>query len=308
MSNKELIRAIIKGDGYEKVEKLIKSSVLYINDQHFKGTPLEVALEYFKNDPSVIISLIKKGADVNCRSCFEKALYLLPKLQCDRRMELLSLFLAHGADPNKGSQFSILHPILPIHTLTLQDSVEGVKLLLQAKAGVNILFNDRKDYTKSCLHIAVEKQNLEMVKLLIDWKADIDAIMIGCWTLYEYDPLQHKHSIFETALHIAIRKKSKDIVKYLVICGANPFIEKKEYWDDTLKESLENSWELCGNDEELKLLLDFNFLTPKDYQFLSSHLKITLKVFLLCNLRNNWKLPKDILFKIFSYSLKKYLK
>jgi len=287
-------------------------------------TPLQYAvfLDYFQFH--IVFTLIKNGANVNaihsdygchhCKteSCFQAVISLLPRIKCDR-MELLSLFLSHGADPNEqsnntsgGSVSDYVTRFTPIHSLALQNSVEGVKLLLQAKANVNAMYSyrgsdgwgDTENTLQSPLHIAVENQNLEMVQLLIECKAEINIIRNHIENrpdnVQYVDDDYPVNNIEKTALHIAIQKKSKDIVKYLVLCGANPFIEYIEGSKGI------DSWDLCGNDEELKLLLDCIF-TIKDYPLLPKDFKITLKVLLLCDLRNNWRLPKDILFKIFSH-------
>jgi len=93
-------------------------------------------------------------------------------------------------------------------------------------------------------------------------------------------------------------------MKYLLLNGANSYIKSTEFTPGKGFGKKEMTcWELCGENEELKKILEIEF-RGNDYEFLSRDLKMMVKILLLANLRNNWKLPKEILFKIFSYVIR----
>jgi len=297
-----------------------------------KTTPLHYALNY--SNPKIIFSLINHDADVNAlqtdygcqnrksQSCFQKAIQLLPKFECDPK-ELLTAFLAHGANPNEqsnntsgGMSSDYYTQYNPIHTLTRHNTLDigCLRLLLQYKANVNAPYKyygsdefSQKNTLKAPLHIAVHNKNLAMVQLLIEWQADINMKSRKLDRIMEElksNSVPIKSVLVErTPLHIAIQENSKEIVRYLVINGANPFIDYKESSSGVIVKIL-TTWELTQNEELKQLLTDIQ-ITPKDYKILHKNHKMILKILLLCNLRNNWKLPKDILFKIFSYFIQR---
>jgi len=76
-------------------------------------------------------------------------------------------------------------------------------------------------------------------------------------------------------------------------------LEKKAKFLETRKKS---TWELCEQNNALKELLDINF-TPTDFIYLQKHQKKTLITLLLCNNHSQLDLPKEILFKIFTFAI-----
>jgi len=334
---------VIRNGNEEEVNRLINASA-DINQQKNSLTPLHCALN--NHHYNIIVNLIKHGADVNAliidigwadyksETYLEKAIKSLHYFE-SKHTELLSLLLAHGANPNVQSkkenyyiedeESSIFYPI---HSLIrCSNEINALKVLLEAKANVNAIatksrsYLSSKDTTETPLHMAVMAKNLEMVKLLIEYQADVNVQRRNidnrtiereggdAWQnprLPGYVSNVINVTLLRTSLHLAIQEKSHDIVRHLILCGANPFIYYKEHTGRD-KPLIKSTWELCGDDLELIQLLDIRF-TPKDYKILPNNLKITLKILLLCDVKLNWKLPKDVLFKIFSYVIQSGVK
>jgi len=217
-------------------------------------------------------------------------------------LEILSTFLKHGADPNdKSVQLTLqltnagyAQTFNPIHSLIRHRSLPSVKLILESRANVNAMtthigpYDTEEGRKETALHMALKMADLDMTKLLLEYKADVNVICS------DYDA-----RVSQTALHIAIKAKSQIIVKCLLFHGANPFIgatlksqQKDQYLNYT-------TWQLCEENEEFLQLLNCQF-NKEDYPILSRYLREILRIIFLCNLRNRWKLPQDIIFKIFT--------
>jgi len=277
----------------------------------------------------MITTLINHGADINwtlksyschhqiSESCFQKILKKLSAFPSSDypSISLLSLLLSHGANPNEYSSSTsngmrFTEWIYPIHSLTKQNDVACVKLLLEANAKISInSYHEIEEDTyfrtrETPLHIALFHQNLEMMKLLIEWKADINIKRYDTETKKRGDEDSSLRYTQKTCLHLAIERKNPVLMKYLLLNGANSYIKSTEFTPGKGFGKKEMTcWELCGENEELKKILEIEF-RGNDYEFLSRDLKMMVKILLLANLRNNWKLPKEILFKIFSYVIR----
>jgi len=311
----------------ELVQLLLLKTSVDVNQKKYHKAPLYTALELEEVEkiPQLVTTLINYGADINLKhnfikynrydgsvivyeNCFHKFIDILPNLKCNP-LELLSYFRDHGANPNEMSIETVsggTRQYSPLHSLMVRNDIDSVKLLLNAQANVNYLLEKKAflpGYNRTTfhtvLHYAIQSMNLEMVKLLIEWKADIN---INYKTIGIEDPPStetindsstHEEEI--TCLHLAIESEEKELIRYLILMGANPFIDYKT------REKQLTTWELCGDiNEEFLQLIHFQF-APNDYLILPEQHKITLRILLLCNQRNNWNLPKDVLFKIFTY-------
>jgi DNA polymerase III delta prime subunit len=94
------------------------------------------------------------------------------------------------------------HSLTPLHSATNKDDLVMVKLLLDNGADINA----KDDYMKSTpLHSAAEKRKLEMAKLLLDNGANVNA----------------KDDYSDTPLHAAAQKNNLEMAKLLISKGAD---------------------------------------------------------------------------------------
>ena len=119
----------------------------------------------------------------------------------------------------------------------LSENVEGVSILLNAGANID----NRSDY----LHDAIEVNNLNIVKLLVNKGVDINQIAKEENGTYYYEG--------RSPLSLAVFKENADIVKFLLLHDANvnmdeePILYTAVNWYDNYKKSSINI---------IKLLLD----------------------------------------------------
>lgn len=119
----------------------------------------------------------------------------------------------------------------------LSENVEGVSILLNAGASID----NRSDY----LHDAIEVNNLNIVKLLVNKGVDINQIAKEENGTYYYEG--------RSPLSLAVFKENADIVKFLLLHDANvnmdeePILYTAVNWYDNYKKSSINI---------IKLLLD----------------------------------------------------
>jgi len=226
-----LLKAIKSGN-VELVQQLLKSS-LNINEIKGFQSILYTAVDF---GPQMITTLINHGADINwtlksyschhqiSESCFQKILKKLSAFPSSDypSISLLSLLLSHGANPNEYSSSTsngmrFTEWIYPIHSLTKQNDVACVKLLLEANAKISInSYHEIEEDTyfrtrETPLHIALFHQNLEMMKLLIEWKADINIKRYDTETKKRGDEDSSLRYTQKTCLHLAIERKKSGV-------------------------------------------------------------------------------------------------
>ncbi len=80
--------------------------------------------------------------------------------------ELVKLFLDHNSEVNEQNRYSEG----PLYAACLVGNVTGARLLLDYKADID---DDEDIFGRTALHAAVRTSNLELVKLLIERKADV---------------------------------------------------------------------------------------------------------------------------------------
>lgn len=150
--------------------------------------------------------------------------------------EIIGLFLDGGVDPNETPEREV-----PDRTPFVQFST--VTFLLEARATVDSLhvYNaDGNNYRETALHMAVKKGSLEKVKLLLDWQADINAIRnVDLISTRKIDRNRIEKIDFfyaprgvnvtnihfrETSLHLAIENKHEEMVRFLLVNGADTSI------------------------------------------------------------------------------------
>jgi ankyrin repeat protein len=134
-------------------------------------------------------------------------------------IEVVSLLLHKGADPNRGS---------PLNTAASVGQIEAIKLLLARGAKVNV-----KDEWKSPLYTAVRNKQVEAVKLLLAAGADTARPSRLLHDALDSDKLEIVKLLFKhgadintkyerkTLLHKAISDNKVDAVKLLIESRAN---------------------------------------------------------------------------------------
>ncbi|MBL6621769.1 MAG: ankyrin repeat domain-containing protein [Rickettsiales bacterium] len=86
-----------------------------------------------------------------------------------------------------------------------EDRIKNIINLIYSGADVNVQNEDGN----TALHLAVYKENKEIIKILIDYGANVNA--------------QNKDG--DTALHLAVYKENKEIITKLIDSGADPSLE-----------------------------------------------------------------------------------
>jgi len=321
---------------FEEVKALVEGGASVNHAEHSQSV-LHMALNR-NADPQLISYLIQKRAavdfvyrDYGCHhstneSCFQKVVQIL-KVLGERDSEILSLFLAEGANPDEltndssgGMRSDYNTKAYPIHSVARHGSVRSLKLLLEAKATIDHRYKHYggseygyvSNTSETALHKAIESESLEKVKLLLHWKADINAERHFVENLkrdpnkemFESDPRSDdyvsniKNVLFkQTPLHIALMRKNKDLVRCLIVNGARSSIPFTQGEGITIEKS-QTSLELCCNDEVFESALDKVFRVS-DFVYLNPEIQLSIRTFLLCDLRN-WRLPKDVIFRIIS--------
>jgi len=95
--------------------------------------------------------------------------------------------------------------ITPLRHAVSKNNLEIVRLLIESGANVNL----QDYYKRSPISDAIKNENIEMVRLLVSLGADVN--------------MQHDEKC--TPIHIAISEKSIDIVEYLLQNGASIFLK-----------------------------------------------------------------------------------
>jgi len=209
----------------------------------------------------------------------------------------------------------------PIHSVARNGSVRSLKLLLEAKATIDHRYKHYggseygyvSNTSETALHIAINSQSLEKVKLLIHWKANINAVSHFVENvkrdpqkeMFDSDPRSDDYvsnikNVLnkQTPLHAALYRKSVNIVRCLIVNGARTSIPFTQGEGDRIDKS-QTCLELCRNNVEYESALDKVFRVS-DFDYLSLEVQLSIRTFLLCDLRNNWRLPKDVIFRIIS--------
>ena len=175
------------------------------------------------------------------------------------------------------------------------NDIETVNHIINAGADIAKIEYDREgdpndlfNVGKSFLMIAVDNNNLEMLKLLVnnydnyDDKADFYTTPFkkrnrsGYLTLKEYLNEVDYNSNVETALILAVKEEKIDIVEYLLSVGADPNIQ-----DRSQKSALNYAIDK-KNEKLIDILLEDSNTNinigsppPRDEPFLETYLKIT---------------------------------
>ena len=139
------------------------------------------------------------------------------------------------------SEYSDFDPLLKLLSLIRKNKLYSLKLLLKQYSSNGYDINAADEYGTTALIFAVERGELQMVKILLDIGASPDhknqygqsvisiaaknsrlAIMIE---ILNYKPnLNSKDNLGNTGLHLAVKKNHLQIVRLILDAGGNPNI------------------------------------------------------------------------------------
>ncbi|MBF0752617.1 MULTISPECIES: ankyrin repeat domain-containing protein [unclassified Pasteurella] len=118
-----------------------------IPEKFFSGSHLEMAQAIHKNDRAKVEKLLKQGIDVNEISETNTMTYLLYSVMLENRFEIAELLLKNNANPNKVSMIlsnskKYKFYYLPLTSVSSDESIEYMKLLLKYGADPNYFYRD----------------------------------------------------------------------------------------------------------------------------------------------------------------------
>ncbi|MDE5062625.1 ankyrin repeat domain-containing protein [Wolbachia endosymbiont of Drosophila tsacasi] len=199
--------AAVKEDNLQKakecIEKIPEENISKIVNSKRQGeTPLQVAV--LKNNFEMVKLLIDNYADVNAKDYAERpVLYrCVTSRYCSAQM--VEFLINNGASTS--GKFTNGDEFFSLLAWAVQDgSPEKAEILLKHGANSDEKFSYAFQGDCTSLHVAVVRNNPEMVKVFIKYHANVNA--------------QNKQG--ETPLHLAIRFKHPKIIKLLYDNGAD---------------------------------------------------------------------------------------
>jgi ankyrin repeat protein len=216
------------------VEVLVKSKADIDLPDPDGVSPLLVAI--MNSNWDLARQLILAGADVNQWDVFGEApLYMAVDLRSridggrasidspntTTGLAIVKLLLAHGADPNMQLFFkpanargtTATRGATPLIRAANNADLEVVKLLLEQGADATVYLADRQTPIHAVLSgRATEQQSLELIRLLQKAGTDVNVIAL----------INHREEIRGgTALHYAVRKRYKEVIKLLASYGVD---------------------------------------------------------------------------------------
>jgi ankyrin repeat protein len=188
----------------------------------------------YRNDLNVVSFLWPNVKDINAKD--ENGRSALTMAINRNKVEVAQFLIEKGADVFTIDKNGNTLAYYLLNTFKSEESgVFDSKLKVLKASGLDVTLTQEKD--KTLYHLAVEKNNLELLKRISTFKIDVNA----------------KNNEGLTPLHLAAMKaKNQDILKYLIAIGA----------DKTMKTDFEESvYELAKENELLqKYSISINFL------------------------------------------------
>jgi len=254
---------------------------------------------------SIITTLLDAKADVNAErrqsdwrgSGSSSTAFEMVLSAAMQDASLLKAFLAAGANPNTESSRIVAsmrsdggmdHRVL--HTAVCSGNYDVVKTLLDARAEVNArrqekIYNERgynRDMSETSLHIACKQGDVKMSAMLLAHGADINAVRKDL-IVEELTNRTHLKSkckkvcddprdpgyvcpvrcvpVNETAMHIALERKSPSLVALLACSGTDPCVPRRK------GDSATSIEELCCGDSSLMNAVAATWPLPADNQW-----------------------------------------
>jgi hypothetical protein len=160
---------------------------------------------------------------------------------------------------------------------------------------------------RSPLQLAVEHSSLDMVLLLLSEGAkpnDVGKAIVHVASGVESPTDDPRDALYqspvrcvpvqENALHVALTRGNTDMVRALIIAGADKTTCRFYDGEEQSVESLVN-----GNPELLEALETTSEWTPETHKFFASRLREQVRAVLLVAKAKAWQLPEDALVTIF---------
>ena len=198
-----------------------------------KQTALHLAIGS-KSIPTVM-ALLEYNPDLDAKTDGGSAVLHLPNSKTSP--DLVRPIVNRGADIEIRNK----NGYTPLNRAVLQQNTELVKFFIAAKANVNVV----DSYWGGPLHVAVTRQNLDLVKLLLESGADVNLMdpvygtPLANVCIVDTTDKETKHKIIRyllqdagadinacggilgTALHAACLRDGVDIIKSLLVSGAD---------------------------------------------------------------------------------------
>ena len=162
-------------------------------------TPLLFAVKNKHHCGKIVKLLLNNGANVNDYDMYRKTALHIAVENGDKKM--IKLLLEHNADVNVKN----CNGQTPLHLAVRGRSIEIAKMLLVNGADVNDIIYDFEEYRWTALHIAVKHKDEKMIKILLDYSANVNA----------------KEDYYRTPLHVASVSHCPEIAKILLAAGAD---------------------------------------------------------------------------------------
>ena len=192
----------------EAAKFLLKNGMLVDCANATRMTPLHYAAQQGKLELAKIF--LAHGADLKAKDQNGRTvLHYADMSKSTNEIALVSLFLEAKVDPNVADKDgrAALHQVVAVEHYDDQ-LMKVVQLLVNA--GATIGTRDKKG--KTPLHLATERKHVDIVKFLLDRKADPQTV----------------DEENQTALHLAVKASNRAITQLLLEAGANPNISDKE--------------------------------------------------------------------------------
>ncbi|PAA64140.1 hypothetical protein BOX15_Mlig021145g1 [Macrostomum lignano] len=155
--------------------------------------------------PATVAYLLERGADPNIP--MPNGDFLMHKACSDSATTLLDLLLYHQADP--GCLDSQRHT--PLHRACINDLREHAEIVLKAAPD---LINQQDAFGRTALHIAVENQNIQLMKMLLERGATIDRETENGMTAIDSMMVTKNRGALKELIVYFTEKVSKDVRAY----------------------------------------------------------------------------------------------
>ncbi len=185
-------------DRLDIVELLLRQPTI---DPNFGGrfVPLTVAMRNRKIQKVPIIKKLLTHPDIDVNRVTLGLCSYTPLgflVHDNEQIELVRLLLNHGADPNIAGGAK---KTFPLHDAIMNYNLDMVKLLLECRANPNSL----DDEGNNALHLAVKTRHLKIIQHILNSEVDVN----------------HINSSDEAPLFQAIKEEQSDIVKMICKTG-----------------------------------------------------------------------------------------
>lgn len=262
--DKRAFNIALKIGDLKSVEIFIKYGLI-INDYY--DIPLIKASEVGNID--IVKFLVEHGAEVNIKDPWDTTpIYAACR---ERNLEVVKYLIEEGANINK----KINSGWTPLHTAVYNGDFQIVKLLLEKGAYTDVYSGG------PIIHLSIKSTHTEILRLLLDYNANVNVIN-------ESDvPL----------LHYAVERGGEDIIKMLILAGAD--INRED--DNGLKAS-----EVTDNKNIIQILNTGKFKWSKSSHHLFKRKKrLRVKTLFKIQRRKDnpiGQIPKDVLLQICQYT------